>query len=68
MFTIQIDSKFARLRIEKKILYYVGKIILTHCKNTKINCKFTFFSSINQIDITKKQDYNNGICIITKMF
>ena len=44
MFTIQIDKKFTRLSIaKKKILYYFGKITLTHCKNQKINCNFTFF-------------------------
>ena len=44
MFTIQIDREFTRLRIvKKKILYYIGKITLTHWKNTKINCNFTFF-------------------------
>ena len=41
MFTIQIDEKFTRLRIVKTtILFYIGKITLTHCKNTKINCNF----------------------------
>ena len=44
MFKIQIDRKFIyKTAFSKKILYYIGKITLTHCKNTKINCKFTFF-------------------------
>ena len=44
MFTIQINRKFTRLRIVKpKILYFIGKITLTYCKNPKINCNFAFF-------------------------
>ena len=35
MFTIQIDRKFTRLGIVKKILYYIGKITLNSLKKFK---------------------------------
>ena len=40
---------------KKDPLFYIGKITKTHCKDTKINCNFTFFLCvIKQMPISKK--------------